>query len=148
MESMQPPVNKRRAMADINVVPYIDVMLVLLIIFMVTAPMLVQSVPVNLPDVDSKPTEIEPDENTLIIAVDATGKIYIERDTDKEPVAMTALQVQDYVTKVKRQVASTQVLIRADEAVPYGRVVVLMGGLNRSGVTDIGLITEAEDPEF
>ncbi|MGB1092301.1 MAG: ExbD/TolR family protein, partial [Oceanobacter sp.] len=85
---------------------------------------------------------------TLIIAVDATGKIYIERDTDKEPVAMTALQVQDYVTKVKRQVASTQVLIRADEAVPYGRVVVLMGGLNRSGVTDIGLITEAEDPEF
>lgn len=147
MESMQPPANKRRAMADINVVPYIDVMLVLLIIFMVTAPMLVQSVPVNLPDTSAAPTEIEPDDNALIISIDVSGKIYIERDSDKTPTAMTSDQVVEYVSKVKRQVSNTRVLIRADEAVPYGKVVVLMGGLNVAGVSDIGLITEAPDPE-
>ena len=69
MEPLQQQMTKRRPMAEINVVPYIDVMLVLLIIFMVTAPMLVQSVPVNLPDVDSTPTEIDPDDTTLMISV-------------------------------------------------------------------------------
>lgn len=146
MESMQPPVPRRRAMSDINVVPYIDVMLVLLIIFMVTAPMLVQSVPVNLPDVDATPTEIEPDDNTLILAVDAQGRYYVESDDSGQPQAMTAQQINEYVVKVKRQVPDTRVMIRADEAVPYGKVVILMGGLQSAGVQDVGLITEAADP--
>src|SRR5690554_7116044 len=83
MEPLTQPVQeKRRPVADINVVPYIDVMLVLLIIFMITAPMLVQSVPVNLPQVDSQPSNIDPDENTLIITVNDRGLYYLERNKD------------------------------------------------------------------
>ena len=87
MEPAPAPAPKRRPMSEINVVPYIDVMLVLLIIFMVTAPMLVQSVPVNLPDVDATPTEIEPDDSTIIITVNERGIYYIERD-EGNPTAM------------------------------------------------------------
>lgn len=146
MEPMQPPAAKRRPIAEINVVPYIDVMLVLLVIFMVTAPMLVQSVQVNLPRVDSAPVEIEPDDNTIIVSVNQQGVYFIERDDD-QPAAMTLIQVQDYVTKVKAEVPTTRVMIRGDEQVAYGKVVRLMGGLQMAGIADVGLITEAPDPE-
>ena len=146
MEPMAPPAPKRRPMAEINVVPYIDVMLVLLIIFMVTAPMLVQSVPVNLPAVDSTPTEIEPDDSTIIISVDARGLYFIERG-EEQPRAMALADVQDYARKITAQVPATKLLIRGDENVPYGKVVVLMGSLQSIGVNNIGLITEAPDPE-
>ncbi|WP_420591756.1 protein TolR [Bacterioplanoides sp.] len=146
MEPMAPPAQKRRPMAEINVVPYIDVMLVLLIIFMVTAPMLVQSVPVNLPAVDSTPTEIEPDDSTIIISVDARGLYFIERG-EEQPRAMALADVQDYARKITAQVPATKLLIRGDENVPYGKVVVLMGSLQSIGVNNIGLITEAPDPE-
>ena len=99
MEPLQQQMTKRRPMAEINVVPYIDVMLVLLIIFMVTAPMLVQSVPVNLPDVDSTPTEIDPDDTTLMISVSSDGLYYVERgDEDPEPMSLSA--VTDYAGKL------------------------------------------------
>ena len=146
MEPMAPPAPKRRPMAEINVVPYIDVMLVLLIIFMVTAPMLVQSVPVNLPAVDSTPTEIEPDDSTIIISIDARGLYFIERG-EEQPRAMALADVQDYARKITAQVPATKLLIRGDENVPYGKVVVLMGSLQSIGVNNIGLITEAPDPE-
>lgn len=146
MEPMAPPAQKRRPMAEINVVPYIDVMLVLLIIFMVTAPMLVQSVPVNLPAVNSTPTEIEPDDSTIIISVDARGLYFIERGDD-QPRAMALADVQDYARRITTQVPATKLLIRGDEKVPYGKVVVLMGSLQSIGVNNIGLITEAPDPE-
>lgn len=146
MESMAPPAQKRRPMAEINVVPYIDVMLVLLIIFMVTAPMLVQSVPVNLPAVDATPTEIEPDDSTIVISVDARGLYFVERG-EEQPRAMALADVQNYARKVTAQVPSTKLLIRGDEDVAYGKVVVLMGSLQSIGVNNIGLITEAPDPE-
>lgn len=146
MEPMSSPVAKRRPVAEINVVPYIDVMLVLLIIFMVTAPMLVQTVPVNLPDVDSKPTEIDPDDSTIIISVDARGFYFIERDEDT-PSAMMLRDVLDYAGKVVAEVPATRLMIRGDEAVPYGKVVELMGGLQAQGINNVGLITEAPDPQ-
>lgn len=146
MEPMAPPAQKRRPMAEINVVPYIDVMLVLLIIFMVTAPMLVQSVPVNLPAVDSTPTEIEPDDSTIVVSVNARGLYFIERG-EEQPKAMALTDVQDYAKKVTAQVPGTKLLIRGDENVPYGKVVVLMGSLQAIGVNNVGLITEAPDPE-
>ena len=146
MEPAPAPAPKRRPMSEINVVPYIDVMLVLLIIFMVTAPMLVQSVPVNLPAVDSTPTEIEPDDSTIIISVDARGLYFIERG-EEQPRAMALADVQDYARKITAQVPATKLLIRGDENVPYGKVVVLMGSLQSIGVNNIGLITEAPDPE-
>jgi len=146
MEPMQAPGAKRRPMAEINVVPYIDVMLVLLIIFMVTAPMLVQSVPVNLPDVDATPTEIEPDDSTIIISVNERGIYFIERD-EGQPTAMTLKEIASYSEKIKATVPETRVMIRGDENVPYGKVVALMGGLQAVGINDVGLITEAPDPE-
>ncbi|UZK03317.1 protein TolR [Venatoribacter cucullus] len=146
MEPMSSPAPKRRPVAEINVVPYIDVMLVLLIIFMVTAPMLVQTVPVNLPDVDSKPTEIDPDDSTIIISVDARGFYFIERDEDT-PSAMMLRDVLDYAGKVVAEVPQTRLMIRGDEAVPYGKVVELMGGLQAQGINNVGLITEAPDPQ-
>jgi len=146
MEPMAPPQQKRRPVAEINVVPYIDVMLVLLIIFMVTAPMLVQTVPVNLPEVDSTPTEIEPEDNTIIVSVNERGVYFIERGED-QPQAMALTDVTEYARKIVAQVPTTKLLIRGDESVPYGKVVVLMGGLQNAGVKNVGLITEAPDPE-
>jgi biopolymer transport protein TolR len=143
---MAPPAAKRRPMAEINVVPYIDVMLVLLIIFMVTAPMLVQSVPVNLPDVDATSTEIEPDDSTIIVSVNERGIYFIERD-EGQPTAMTLGEIQEYAQKIIGAVPETRLMIRGDEAVPYGKVVALMGGLQSVGINNVGLITEAPDPE-
>ncbi len=146
MEPMSSPGPKRRPVAEINVVPYIDVMLVLLIIFMVTAPMLVQTVPVNLPDVDSKPTEIDPDDSTVIITVNERGLYFIERD-EAVPSAMMLRDVLDYAGKIVAEVPQTRLMIRGDESVPYGKVVELMGGLQGVGIQNVGLITEAPDPE-
>lgn len=145
MELMQPPTPKRRPVAEINVVPYIDVMLVLLIIFMVTAPMLVQTVPVNLPQVDSTPTDVNPDDSTVIISVNERGLYYIERDK-ANPEAMILSDVISYAHKVHDAVANTRVMIRGDQNVPYGKVVELMGGLQQVGIVNVGLITEAPDP--
>lgn len=146
MEPMAPPAQKRRPMAEINVVPYIDVMLVLLIIFMVTAPMLVQTVPVDLPNVDATPTEIEPEDNTIVVSVNAAGLYFVERGDD-DPKAMALADVADYAGKITRQVPTTKLLIRGDENVAYGKVVQLMGGLQAAGISNVGLITEAPDPQ-
>ena len=146
MEPLQQQMTKRRPMAEINVVPYIDVMLVLLIIFMVTAPMLVQSVPVNLPDVDSTPTEIDPDDTTVMISVSSDGLYYVERG-EEEPEPMSLTDVTDYAGKLLKAQADTRYMIRGDESVPYGKVVLLMGNLQGAGITNVGLVTEAPDPE-
>ncbi len=142
MESMQPQEPKRRPMAEINVVPYIDVMLVLLIIFMVTAPMLVQSVSVQLPDVETSPSSITPEDDVLILTVNESGQYFIESD-DRDVAPMTLAAIVDYTSKINREVTGTQVMIRGDRRVPYGKVVALMGGLQKSGVINVGLITEA-----
>lgn len=146
MEPMSSPAPKRRPVAEINVVPYIDVMLVLLIIFMVTAPMLVQTVPVNLPEVDARPSNVTPDDSTIIITVNERGLYFIERD-EQTPTAMILADVVDYAQKIIAQVPETQLMIRGDQAVPYGRVVELMGGLQQAGILNVGLITEAPDPK-
>lgn len=137
---------KRKPMAEINVVPYIDVMLVLLIIFMVTAPMLNQGVDVDLPNVDASPVKVEDDENQLIVSVSAKGLYYVERGRD-EPKAMALVDVQKYVSILLKSQPRTDVLVRGDESVPYGIVVALMGALQNAGAPSVGLITEAPDPQ-
>jgi biopolymer transport protein TolR len=137
---------KRKPMAEINVVPYIDVMLVLLIIFMVTAPMLNQGVDVDLPNVNASPVTVEPDENQLIVSVSAKGLYYLERGRD-DPKAMALVDIQKYVTSLLKSQPKTDVLVRGDEAVTYGIVVALMGSLQASGASSVGLITEAPDPQ-
>jgi biopolymer transport protein TolR len=141
-----PGATKRKPMAEINVVPYIDVMLVLLIIFMVTAPMLNQGVDVDLPNVNASPVTVAPDENQLIVSVSAKGLYYLERGSDN-PKAMVLSDIQKYVTSLLKSQPKTDVLVRGDEAVPYGIVVALMGSLQASGASSVGLITEAPDPQ-
>ena len=137
---------RRRKVAEINVVPYIDVMLVLLIIFMVTAPMLNQGVDVDLPNVDASPVTVEQDENQLIVSVSAKGLYYLERGSD-DPKAMALVDIQKYVTTLLKSQPETDVLVRGDESVPYGVVVALMGSLQTAGAKSVGLITEAPDPQ-
>jgi len=130
----------RRLMAEINVVPYIDVMLVLLVIFMITAPLITQGVKVDLPKVPSEvmpPTEDEP----VVISVDVEGKFFIEfgEDTDQPVDAQTLVTRVRALLKYKPGIA---VMVRGDEQVAYGRIVTLMSLLQRAGVDGVGLMTE------
>ncbi|MEE4203452.1 MAG: protein TolR [Halieaceae bacterium] len=135
---------KRRAVAEINVVPYIDVMLVLLIIFMVTAPMLMQGVKVDLPDADSKPVENQ-DSEPLIVSVDAAGRFYINLGAD-EKQALELVTVQKRVAAVLRRTPDKPVLVWGDQAVPYGTVVTVMSALQEAGAPSVGLVTENPVP--
>ena len=134
---------KRRLMAEINVVPYIDVMLVLLVIFMITAPLLTQGVKVDLPQAAAEvlpPSDQEP----LIVSIDAEGRYYIEFGDDRDkPIDGETMLTR--VAAVIRYQPKTVVLVRGDAQVPYGRVVNLMTLLQSAGVDSVGLMTEPPD---
>lgn len=133
--------NKRRPMAEINVVPYIDVMLVLLVIFMITAPMLTQGVDVELPNANASP--IQDTENDVMIAsIDSKGKYYLDVGGNQESIALS--QIQDRVRKVLSQNPKMSVLVRGDKNVPYGDVIGLMVTLQGAGVPNVGLVTEPD----
>lgn len=132
--------NKHRAMADINVVPYIDVMLVLLIIFMVTAPMLMQGVKVDLPTANAEPVD-EQDSEPLIISIDSAGELYLNLGED-EKQALTLATVTQRVGAVMRRSPKKPVLVWGDRAVAYGEVVTLMAALQEAGAPSVGLVTE------
>lgn len=131
---------RARLMAEINVVPYIDVMLVLLIIFMITAPLITQGVKIELPDAPSQvipPSELEP----VIVSVDNNGDYYIDIGDNPESVVGTDLLIER-VEKLLRQKPDSEFLVRGDENVPYGKVVTLMSSLQQAGVGSVGLVTE------
>lgn len=130
---------KRKPMSDINVVPYIDVMLVLLIIFMVTAPMLMQGVKVDLPDASAEPVENQ-DSEPLIVSVDAAGQLYINLGNEKQVLSLPS--IKEKVAAVMRRKKDTPVLIWGDQAVPYGQVVTVMVALQEAGAPSVGLVTE------
>ena len=127
-------------MAEINVVPYIDVMLVLLIIFMVTAPMLMQGVEVELPEAPSEPIDNQ-DEEPLIVSIKADGSVYInlggEPDKSQEIAA-----IKDKVSKILARKPGTPVLVWGDKSVDYGKVVTLMSELQDAGAKSVGMVTE------
>jgi len=133
---------RNKPMAEINVVPYIDVMLVLLIIFMITAPMLTQGVQVNLPQaaaniVDATDDNSEP----LIVSVDADGYFYATiGDKQDEPIDAQQLKVK--VAAVLRRSPNTPVMVKGDSAVNYGQVVTVMALLQQAGAPSVGLITK------
>ncbi len=138
------PQQRRKPMAEINVVPYIDVMLVLLIIFMVTAPMLTQGVKVDLPETTSEPITQDKDVEPITVSVDSNGAYYLEvGDQGSEPMALE--EVREQVRKILSQRTSAEVLVRGDEYVDYGMVVRLMAELQAAGASGIGLITDARD---
>lgn len=132
---------RQAAMSEINVTPFVDVMLVLLIIFMVAAPLLTVGVPVELPDTAAKamPTE---EEEPLTLTITADGLILIQSVEVAEGDLIPKLQA------IAAERRSDKIFLRADGAVPYERVAQVMGALNAGGFNSIGLVTDAEGPRF
>ncbi len=126
--------DRRSMMCDINVTPLVDVMLVLLIIFMITTPLLEQGIPIDLPQ--TKTTAIDPSEKQMVLVLTKNKDIF----WDKEKVSFKALEktLADALKKTKRR----EVFIRADKSVEYGFVAEVMALIKSSGVTRIGLVTE------
>ncbi|SEI37984.1 biopolymer transport protein TolR [Allopseudospirillum japonicum] len=132
---------KRKVMAEINVVPYIDVMLVLLIIFMVTAPILTQGVEVELPQATAEALSQEEQQEPLVVAIDQQGSYYLEMGLDARQ-AVTLEQISEQVARVLAANPSLQVLVRGDRRVAYGQVVELMAHLQAAGAAQVGLISQ------
>ncbi len=132
--------NKRRLVAEINVVPYIDVMLVLLIVFMVAAPLLTQGVQVDLPEASSELIDNQNDE-PLVISIKSDKTLYINTGGDPEE-AKPLKHIQSIVSKVVKQNPKVPVMVWGDKEVVYGEVVALMSALQQVGATKVGLITE------
>jgi len=141
---MSTPLQKRKLMSEINVVPYIDVMLVLLIIFMVTAPLLTQGITVDLPKAGSEPITDTSDTPPLVVSVDAQGNLYINIGDDEDKPVGGAEIIRRTQILLQAQPA-TQVLVKADRAVPYGNVVGAMVLLQRAGAEKVGFVTDPLD---
>ena len=129
------------AMSEINITPMVDVMLVLLIIFMVAAPMLTVGVPVELPKTaaGALPTE---QEEPLTITITADGQLMIQNDAYPDD------QLIPKLTAIAAERTSKKVFLRADGTISYARVAQVMGALNAGGFNEIGLVTDAEGPSF
>jgi biopolymer transport protein TolR len=131
---------RRAPMAEINVTPLVDVMLVLLIIFMVTAPLLTSGVPVNLPD--SRAKALDQDQQPTEVSIDNTGAIFINKD----PVDETELDARlEQIAAQSSADKPPQIFLRADRNLDYGRVMQVMGELNRAGLNRVALVTVGKD---
>lgn len=130
---------KRKLVAEINVVPYIDVTLVLLVVFMITAPLLMQGVKVALPDANSAPMDTK-DQEPFIVSIKADGSYWIDVKGTNEVQALSV--IKDRVSKVLRQQPKTPILVWGDSSVDYGVVVKLMSELQLAGAPAVGLVTE------
>jgi len=138
------PLQKRKLIAEINVVPYIDVMLVLLIIFMVTAPLMTQGVTVDLPKAGAEPIIDTSDTPPLVISVDAAGNLYINfGDNEDSPTSGDEIIRRTQILLERNP--ATQVLVKADRAVPYGNVIGAMVLLQRAGAEKVGFVTDPLD---
>ena len=130
----------RRQISDINVVPYIDVMLVLLIIFMVTAPLLTQGVKVDLPQADAQPIDTR-EREPLVVSVTRRGEYFVNYGDDKDK----PIDAQTLLTRVGallRLHPDIPIVVRGDKNVPYGRVVYVMTLLQQAGAPSVGLMTD------
>ena len=136
MPAVHRPSARRRTINEINMVPFIDVMLVLLIIFMVTAPMLTSGVPIELPD--SKGQQLQTNKEPVTISVDKSGKVFIQE---------TEIKLDELGPKLKaiaKNGVEEQVFIRGDKGIDYGTVMRVMGRVKSAGFTKVSLVTEAE----
>jgi biopolymer transport protein TolR len=143
MTPVNSPRRGRRLMAEINVVPYIDVMLVLLIIFMVTAPLLTQGIKVELPKAGAEPLpeDLVRDTKPLVLSIDKQGRYYINLGADHDKPASEQMIVAR-ISAVLRNEPKTPVLVKADRSVAYGKVVTAMVLLQQAGAPQIGFITD------
>ena len=132
---------RKRLVAEINVVPYIDVMLVLLVVFMITAPMLMQGVEVELPQAPSEVMDENEDE-PILVSIKADGSLYVDL-LENPDEAKTAEEIADIIGRVLAESPNASVLVWGDRAVSYGEVVGLMTLLQNSGAERVGLVTES-----
>jgi len=145
---MQNKRNKRRPMAEINVVPYIDVMLVLLVIFMITTPLLNLGVEVNLPNADAAPMESEQNDEPMVVTVLKNGDLYLNAGGEADDVTSGLIDSESLVVTVAdivRRNPEIQVLVGGDEEVGYGHVYNAMVLLQKAGVTKVGLMSDPLD---
>ncbi len=131
--------SRRRPMAEINVTPFVDVMLVLLIVFMVTAPLLTAGVPVDLPK--TRAQILGQDREPLAVSVQRNGDIYLQNTKIAEDELVPKLQA------IAANGYDQRIFVRGDTAVDYGRVMRVMGLLSAAGFTHIGLVTDAVKPQ-
>ncbi|KGB57779.1 protein TolR [Sphingopyxis sp. SE2] len=136
--------NRRAPMAEINVTPLVDVMLVLLIIFMITAPLLASAVPIDLPESRAKPVETE-DQEPIQLSVGADDTLYIGEEV--VPEAELPARLDAIARENEGQDRPRQIMLRADKGLDYGRVMRVMGELNRAGLTRISLVTTGANAE-
>jgi biopolymer transport protein TolR len=137
----------RKLMGEINVVPYIDVMLVLLIIFMVTAPLLTQGVKVDLPKAGAEPLEVKQRQNEkpLVLSIDAQGRLYLNvGDAPEQPIDEQTVVAR--AGAMLRRAPDIDVLVKGDTRVEYGRVVSAMVLLQRAGASKVGFLTDPLPP--
>jgi biopolymer transport protein TolR len=136
--------NRRKPISEINVVPYIDVMLVLLVIFMATAPLLTQGVIVDLPKAPSEPIT-EQTEDPLVVSIREDGAMFVNlgiQNADDEGTRVTIYSLEDQAGKILRARPEVPVYVKADHKLDYGTVVTVMTVLQRAGAQSVGLITE------
>ncbi len=141
---MATPLQKRKLMGEINVVPYIDVMLVLLVIFMVTAPLLTQGIEVDLPQAASEPIEDTSDKPPIVLSVDAEGNLYLNQG-DGEDQPRTAGDIVNLTRIIIDENPGISVMVKADRTVQYGYVVGAMVLLQQAGADKVGFITDPLD---
>jgi biopolymer transport protein TolR len=140
--------NKRRPMAEINVVPYIDVMLVLLVIFMITAPLLNLGVEVDLPKADAAPLDSQQNEEPMVVTVLKNGDLYLNAGGGTDGVSSGLIDAESLVTTVAaivRRNPEIQVLVGGDQAVGYGHIYDAMVLLQKAGVAKVGLMSDPLD---
>ena len=128
-----------RPMADINVTPLVDVMLVLLIVFMVTAPLLTVAVPVDLPKAQAH--SVKQDKEPLVISVDVKGNVYLQESKSELDVLVAKLKA------VTGSNPDARIFVRGDRGVPYGRIMEVMGTINAAGYSKVALVAELPRPE-
>ncbi len=137
---------KRRLMGEINVVPYIDVMLVLLIIFMVTAPLIAQGVKVDLPEADAEILKIDKNNpEPVVLTINRAGEMLLSHGSSEGP--MTEKEISANVSAILRQRPEQVFLVRGDRNIAYGKVVEAMVILQQAGVPEVGLVTYPPEKE-
>jgi len=128
-----------RPMADINVTPLVDVMLVLLVVFMITAPLLTVAVPLDLPKAQAQ--SVKQDKEPLVISIDSRGQVYLQESKTELP---------DLVAKLKAITGANpeaRIFVRGDKGVPYGRIMEVMGTISAAGYSKVALVAELPMPE-